>query len=278
MTDIKLVPLAQLLSSGRNENTSGDRNNFYTIIWVKEGSPTHKIDFSPVSMSAGEFMFVGQSRLLQLDPTPNYDGTALCFTDEFFCRTSGDIKFMRNNIAFDLLKSPCICLNMGNKYPVEHIISFIKNELDCNKDIINRDEVIRMQIRTLMLLAEREIKSNNNLLINLVRFEDTRIFNQLTEKHFTQITSVSEYARLMSIPEKRLIRSVKEAMGCHPKEIIKHRRLIEAKRLLAYCSISIKEIAIRLGFSELTNFSKYFRTYTSKTPLEFRREFNPPQY
>lgn len=267
----------ELLPSDKCKNASGSRSDFYTIIWVKEGFPTHKIDFLPVNMSAGEFMFVGQNRLLQLDPTPNYDGTALCFTDEFFCRTSGDIKFMRNNIAFDLLKPPRACLDLGSKYPVEHIISFIEDELNHNTDIINRDEVIRMQIRTLMLLAEREIKNNNNLRINLSRFEDTRIFNQLTEKHFTEITSVSEYARLMSIPEKRLIRSVQEAMGCHPKEIIKHRRLIEAKRLLAYCSISIKEIAIRLGFSELTNFSKYFRTYTSKTPIEFRREFNPPQ-
>ncbi|MGE8377178.1 MAG: helix-turn-helix domain-containing protein, partial [Sphingobacterium sp.] len=46
----------------------------------------------------------------------------------------------------------------------------------------------------------------------------------------------------------------------------------EAKRLIFYTNNSIAEIAFVLGFSDKSNFSKYFKRYTDLTPSEFKRQ------
>ena len=150
------------------------------------------------------------------------------------------------------------------------------DELRHKEEHANYDEVIRMQIRTLMLLGERAIRKTAwNLYIQLPEYEETRKFNQLVNEHYMQIISVTQYAELMAIPAKKLIKSVENTLGCHPKDIIIRRRIIEAKRLLAHCTISIKEISVRLGFTEFTNFTKYFRKYTGETPIHYRETASP---
>lgn len=50
--------------------------------------------------------------------------------------------------------------------------------------------------------------------------------------------------------------------------------MLEAKRLLAYSSLSIKEIGFELGFGEPTNFNKYFRKHTGMAPMQFKYSTN----
>jgi AraC family transcriptional regulator, transcriptional activator of pobA len=61
-------------------------------------------------------------------------------------------------------------------------------------------------------------------------------------------------------------------LGKTPKEIIDDRILLEAKRILAHTTESIKEISYYLGFEEPTNFIKYFKKHASVTPTEFREQ------
>jgi AraC-like DNA-binding protein len=49
--------------------------------------------------------------------------------------------------------------------------------------------------------------------------------------------------------------------------------VLEAKRLLAHTTSSIKEIGFELGFDEPTNFIKYFRKHVASTPIDFRSKF-----
>ena len=46
--------------------------------------------------------------------------------------------------------------------------------------------------------------------------------------------------------------------------------MLEAKRLLAYSNMTIKEVAFALGFEEATNFNKFFRKHAKITPNCFR--------
>ena len=62
-------------------------------------------------------------------------------------------------------------------------------------------------------------------------------------------------------------------LGSTPKKIIDDRIMLEAKRLLAHSSESVKEISYSLGFDEPTNFVKYFRKHHLSTPIEFRESF-----
>jgi AraC-like DNA-binding protein len=48
--------------------------------------------------------------------------------------------------------------------------------------------------------------------------------------------------------------------------------LKQAKQMLSYDSLSITEIASRLGYGELGNFSRFFKTKTGMSPQQFRTE------
>ncbi|HEX8021458.1 helix-turn-helix domain-containing protein [Mucilaginibacter sp.] len=45
----------------------------------------------------------------------------------------------------------------------------------------------------------------------------------------------------------------------------------EAKALLQNSKLSVKEIAFRLGFTEATHFSNYFKKHTDTSPVLFRK-------
>jgi len=49
---------------------------------------------------------------------------------------------------------------------------------------------------------------------------------------------------------------------------------LEIKRLLAYSSKSVQEVAFHFGFEEPTNMVKFFKKHTNKTPTQFRSETN----
>ena len=70
---------------------------------------------------------------------------------------------------------------------------------------------------------------------------------------------------------KTLSRAARAATGLNAKEYIDQRVLLEGRRLLAHTRLSAGEIAERLGFSELTNFIKFFRRNGGESPSEFRR-------
>jgi AraC-like DNA-binding protein len=54
-----------------------------------------------------------------------------------------------------------------------------------------------------------------------------------------------------------------------------HNKLIEkAKEKLSSTSITVSEVAYELGFEHPQSFSKFFKTKTNLSPLEFRRSFN----
>lgn len=77
----------------------------------------------------------------------------------------------------------------------------------------------------------------------------------------------------MNVSEKRLNQATTKTMGKSPKTIIDERVLLEAKRLLIHTTLSVKEIGYNLGFEEPTNFIKYFRKHTQKTPIVFRERY-----
>jgi AraC family transcriptional activator of pobA len=50
--------------------------------------------------------------------------------------------------------------------------------------------------------------------------------------------------------------------------------VLEAKRLLYYSRLNVKEIAYELGYEDHTYFSRLFKQNTEMTPLAFRRIYH----
>lgn len=98
-----------------------------------------------------------------------------------------------------------------------------------------------------------------------------RLFIQALEACFAKEHHLQYYVRLLGYSDSTISRACLAAEGRSAKEVISRRVLLEAKRLLAHSTASVAEVAYQLGFSEATNFVKFFRRNAGVTPKDFRQ-------
>ena len=132
------------------------------------------------------------------------------------------------------------------------------------------ESILQHQLLVLLFQIQRqsELSMPQRLSENSATF---RRFEELVEKLFPTERSVSAYARRLGCSEKTLDRACAAAVGITPKQLIQRRVILEAKRMLAHSEASVKSLASDFGFSEVTNFVKYFRRATAESPAAFRR-------
>lgn len=94
-------------------------------------------------------------------------------------------------------------------------------------------------------------------------------FYELVETHFREMRAVKDYAALLCVTEKTLLRATKKAMGLTPKQIIMRCLVHEAKRLLIYKECSVLDVAQALGFDGMNAFVSSFKSIEGVTPSEF---------
>jgi AraC-like DNA-binding protein len=61
-------------------------------------------------------------------------------------------------------------------------------------------------------------------------------------------------------------------VGRSAKQVVDLRVALEARRILVHSTASASAIGEQLGFSEPTNFQKFFKRQVGLTPEAFRRE------
>jgi AraC family transcriptional regulator, transcriptional activator of pobA len=81
------------------------------------------------------------------------------------------------------------------------------------------------------------------------------------------------YADQLNISETYLNEAVKEITGFTATYWLMNEVIVEAKRLLAYSRLSVKEIANDLGYDDHTYFSKLFKKFSQVTPTDFRSAY-----
>jgi AraC family transcriptional activator of pobA len=110
--------------------------------------------------------------------------------------------------------------------------------------------------------------------------EIVKNFKRLLEKHYRDLNSsaaervfrVQDYADAQSLHPNYLSNVIKIKTGKTISTWIAEKTISEAKALLQNSQASIKEIAYRLGFTEATHFSNYFKKHTDTSPALFRKE------
>ncbi|MCC8407905.1 AraC family transcriptional regulator [Mucilaginibacter sp. UR6-1] len=104
-------------------------------------------------------------------------------------------------------------------------------------------------------------------------YQITQQFKKFLKVNFVKNKSPSWYAEQLMISESYLNESLKKTTGFSVTYWITHEIVLEAKRLLYYSQLNIKEIAHTLGYEDHTYFSRLFKKSVAQTPLEFRQAY-----
>ena len=171
----------------------------------------------------------------QFDQLLKYDGRVLIFTEGFFCTTETDTKVLRSSILFnDLTDQPTIKLTKTNLEKYTNICENITEEWSLPTDN-SKHILLKNLLHNFLLLAEREKRKQGFTEFKKgADLDYTLLFRDLLENNYTKLKSVSAYAKLIYISEKRLGQATTKVLGISPKEVINDRILLEAKRLLVH--------------------------------------------
>ncbi|GAA0551357.1 helix-turn-helix domain-containing protein [Chitinophaga japonensis] len=180
---------------------------------------------------------------------------------------------------WDYFVNEALFLSEKEEATVTNIIQNIQQEYCSNIDRFTK-KIITSHVENLLNYAERfyhrqfitREKTNHQILERLEKLL-TRHFadDNLTIKGLPSVKYVSEQLNLSPGYLSSLLRVL---TGQNTQQHI-HGKLIEkAKEKLSATNLSVSEIAYELGFEHLQSFSKFFKTKTEMSPLEFRKKFN----
>ncbi|MBI9108161.1 MAG: helix-turn-helix domain-containing protein [Spirochaetales bacterium] len=96
---------------------------------------------------------------------------------------------------------------------------------------------------------------------------------------YTDNISIAELSDSFNLNPTYLSRVFKQITGRTPTRFLTDLRINEARRLLTeQPELEVKEVAVKLGFSDQGYFSRLFKKETGKNPLEYRKLCRQQQF
>jgi len=84
--------------------------------------------------------------------------------------------------------------------------------------------------------------------------------------------TIQQLADVFGMSQRNFTRRFRQATNMTPLKYLQNQRLSEAKELLQNSNLSIGEIAYRVGYIDVSHFTKLFKDFFSTTPKKYRMQ------
>lgn len=241
------------------------KHDFYQLMLVTHGTGTHQIDFKKYKITNGQLFIMKPGQVHSWSLSKGIKGYIIEFTRESLkIETFGETDIL-NQLQF-LPDRPIIKNNSFLKTfltMMEIMFDEFQNKADYH------DVCLRNYLSGILVQLIRE--SSTFKIEHKKTVSSLEYFRQLVESHFRDQHRVEFYAKELNTSPRALTMQVSRAYGKPPRMLIQERFILEAKRYLAFSSLSIAEIGYELGFQDANYFSRFFRLHEKITPGEFRK-------
>lgn len=248
----------------------------YMLLFIPDEGCSLLIDGSLIEMEAYNLVLVAQDVQIKSNEDEIRPFFLIYFSEQFFSRTDADKAFLQNLKSFRRQEYSYRLLPVSPQYASYY--EFIGLHLERAKqhydEAIYRDLAHNM-IKQIMLLAAIYLEENRSGgLLN--QNADTRLirrFQDLVSLHVKREKQVTYYADALCVSSKKLTELSKSVLGMRPKDVITEELIRSAKKLLAESSMSIKQIAWELGYTNENNFSSFFSKACGASPKAYRNRW-----
>ncbi|RYY37105.1 MAG: helix-turn-helix domain-containing protein [Sphingobacteriaceae bacterium] len=246
------------------------KHTFYHLVFFTKGSGTHAIDFKIFNVQAGQIYFMIPGQVHSWFFEGDVDGYIINFSQAFFNSFllrpdyPDTLPFFSGN-----LDDMVINLNKKLKNTIAALFEDIILETT-GHDRFSFDMIRILMMRIFTLIAREHSKVTETAALT---FNQTLLnnFRKLIEQNYNTLKLPKDYAALLYITPNHLNALCNDILGISAGEVIRERVALEAKRMLVNPKLTVADIAGRLGFSDNSYFTRFFKKQAGTTPEEFRR-------
>lgn len=261
-----------------NAAITSHRHDFYQLIICLEGDGFHVLDFEKDQIQGGRVFFCAPEQCHRIEGASRISkGFSIMFNDAFLSELAPDVvheikyKFFRRYgrvlyMDFSLLEAGQLL----------EIIHLMQREQDYNSEAYKHFSY-SLHLLVLFFIKLKRLNLSEQDDLTDYSAEEGRLicqFIDFIEIHFKEKWSVCDYSRELNCSESKLNRICQKIVHVSPLQIVNKRRIDEAKRMLSFSRMPVKEIAFELGFPSQPYFVTFFKKNLGMCPSEFRDLMN----
>ena len=243
--------------SNEYDFTQKHRHNYFEIIFFEKGGGKQLIDFQEYAVTDFTCYLIHPNQIHLLNRAPGSHGKLIQFRAESVMSPSLLSKLRERiwggfgGVVFE-----------ESQELYSQMIAIL-TQFDENAETERNLHLLQVLLFDLLANSKKETSSaSTDSAFNR--------FLQMIDLHFVEQHSVQFYLGALNISEKKLATLSKQHMGMSSLQVIHHRLVLEAKRLLLFGEESQKEIAYSLGFDSPASFSAFIKKKTGCTPSDLQ--------
>jgi YesN/AraC family two-component response regulator len=254
------------------ENASGlniaRRIMKYVLIYCNSGKLSIRVDEKDFQLSAGEVITITSGQIHYINKINKAKGFVLEFTLAFFCKDDKDIELIFHNGLFcHFAMNEVIAVN---KAVIEDQLKNISEELLKKPyqyliSVHSRIELILVAINRAKVERGDEIWKPDALFLK---------FLEAVRSNFEHNYPLAQFAKMLGTTELKLNELAKLHTGKTAQNVIYGLIASEAKRLLSYENLSVKEVAYKLGLKDPFYFSNFFKKHSLISPKSYQESYS----
>jgi AraC family transcriptional regulator, transcriptional activator of pobA len=243
------------------------RKTFHDFFFLTDGELRRSKGIESYTLTAGTFCFIPAYQITSgAFGSTNMCGYMCHFNEELF--SLGHHPFLSDLPFFKFNGRPIVQVPTAYIPVVSALLERIGAEFIGN--LPNRDVLIQSYLITLFLELSRFVETANIQKSNAaLRITDQ--FKNLLNAKMGQRHLITEYAAELAVSPNHLNKCVKQATNRSAGEWINEMVLLESKVLLAQSSLTIAEVAYKIGMEDQSYFGRFFKNKTGFTPTHYRK-------
>ncbi len=249
------------------------RNNYYSLIWVRKGRGKVKADFAEHEFEENSLLAFSPYQPYMICTSEKIEGTAIYFHPDFYCIHMHQKEVSCNGVLFNnIYQPPYTCIDANAEATFDMIIAQIKTEMQRSE--LAQYDLLISYLKIILITASR--LKTEQLQEQVAKISDARApfilqsLKDAIENNFKTKHSPSHYADYLNISAKALAKLTKIHFNKTLTDLIAERIVIEAKRELYLTNKAVKEIAYELGYEDEHYFSRFFKTNADVSPQIYR--------
>jgi AraC-like DNA-binding protein len=249
------------------------RKPIYDFLFLTKGTTRRSKALNPYEIRENTLFFLPAYQITNHEyMSDDAEGFFCHFSLEIFNSHLPQHNILRDFPFLQFIGNPIITIDEKTK-------PYILNLLNRLEAAYLHEPVLNFKIITHYLMAvftEIEVfytpsvsatKKNTALMI-------TQNFKDALSRHIYEKQKIADYASFLGISPNHLNKCVKAAVGIPAQDLLNEMVLLEAKVLLKQTDLNINEIAYKLTQQNHSDFSRFFKAKTGKTPKEYRSEMS----